>query len=100
MRFAYSRITSIMSKIKLSLAEAGVFHVLSLSSEAAAKANELLQENHDNHHIFFNESGFHSTFLSRLQSAYVTTRISDGKYHSDNGHDQIISLIISSPSTP
>jgi len=26
---------------------------------AAKKASELLQENHDNHHIFFNASGFH-----------------------------------------
>lgn len=56
-----------MSQIKLSLDKAGVFHVPSLSNESAAKADELLQENHDNHHIFFNESGFHSTSLCGLR---------------------------------
>ena len=47
------------SQIKLSLDDAGVFHSPSVNAESAARATELLQENHDKNHIFF-ESGFHS----------------------------------------
>lgn len=50
------------SQIKLSLDNPGVFHLPSVNGEAAAKASEVLQENHDSHHIFFNQSGFHSMF--------------------------------------
>ena len=50
------------SRIQLSLDTPGVFHVPGITEESAAKASEVLQENHENHHIFFNQSGFHSTF--------------------------------------
>ena len=49
------------SKVQLSLDACGVFHVPGITKESAAKASELLQENHDRHHIFFNADGFHST---------------------------------------
>lgn len=48
------------SRVKLSMDSPGVFHTPGVNGEAAAKASEVLQENHENHHIFFNESGFHS----------------------------------------
>ncbi len=48
------------SQIKLSLDNAGVFHTSSVNREAAAKTSQVLQENHENYHIFFNQSGFHS----------------------------------------
>ncbi len=49
------------TKVKLSTADAGVFHVKGIEEDAARKGSEVLQENHDRHHAFFNESGFHST---------------------------------------
>ena len=52
------------SRIQLSLNTPGVFHVPGIAEESAAKASEVLQENHENHHIFFNKAGFHSRFRS------------------------------------
>lgn len=48
------------SKVQLSLDACGVFHVPGVTKEAVAKASEVLQENHEIHHIFFNKEGFHS----------------------------------------
>jgi hypothetical protein len=48
------------SKVELSTADAGVFHVAGISSDSAKKGSEVLQENHDKWHCFFRESGFHS----------------------------------------
>ena len=49
------------SKVKLSTADCGEYHVAGITAESAAKASELLQENHDRFHIFYHKSGFHST---------------------------------------
>ena len=38
----------------------GGFSVSALTKESASKASELLQENHEKHHVFFNKDGFHS----------------------------------------
>ena len=48
------------SQVKLSLDHSGVYHLPGLTQQSAAKASQLLQENHENHHIFFNRDGFHS----------------------------------------
>ena len=39
------------------------FSVAGIDSGAAKRATELLQENHENHHIMFNSSGLHSRYL-------------------------------------
>ena len=49
------------SKIQLSLDHCGEFHVPNIPAESAVTGSEVLQENHEVYHIFFNESGFHST---------------------------------------
>ena len=49
------------SQIRLSPAEAGVCHADGVTSDAARKASELLQENHENNHDIFSMKGFHST---------------------------------------
>ncbi|CAF9922569.1 hypothetical protein IMSHALPRED_005705 [Imshaugia aleurites] len=66
------------SQVKLSSNHCGVFHVPSVTEESAAKASQVLQENHEKHHIFLNESGFHSTSAtctsspaSRFHSPFV-----------------------------
>ena len=50
--------------IKLSLGECGEYHVPGITVESAIKASEILQENHEIHHIFFNDRGFHSMSFS------------------------------------
>jgi hypothetical protein len=47
------------SKIVLSTSDKPEFWIKALNAESAAKASELLQENHEQHHIFFNDEGFH-----------------------------------------
>lgn len=48
------------SKIHLSASLTPQFGVAGgITPESAAKATELLQENHDKHHIFFNSEGLH-----------------------------------------
>ena len=65
------------SRIRLSLNTPGVFHVPDITEESAAKASEVLQENHENHHIFFNQSGFHSRYRSfrRISSGVLKSSI-------------------------
>ena len=45
--------------IKLSIANKPGFHSPKMSEVSAERASELLQENHEKHHIFFNEQHFH-----------------------------------------
>jgi hypothetical protein len=59
------------SHIELSLANAGVYHVPGLTSESAKKANDLLQQNHDKNHMFFNEDGFHNHIAHHLLTLYA-----------------------------
>ena len=52
------------SKIQLLLSDCGIFHTSGITKESAAKASEVLQENHNHHHVFFNQDGFHSTYTA------------------------------------
>jgi hypothetical protein len=54
--------------IKLSTADAGVFHG-DVRADSAEVASQVLQEDMRNHHIFFNEQRFHSKLLGRIGSA-------------------------------
>ena len=47
------------TKIHLTPSEAGMFHVPGITAESAATASEVLQENHERHHLFYNDEGFH-----------------------------------------
>lgn len=47
------------SKIHLTSTQQPEYYVQGISSETADKASELLQENHDKYHTFFNQDGFH-----------------------------------------
>jgi hypothetical protein len=59
------------STIKLSTTHHPQFQVSSLSEESAQKASELLQENHDSFHIFFNKSGFHNHIAHHILTIYA-----------------------------
>lgn len=57
--------------ISLSPSTAGTYHVPSITSESSKKASELLQRNHDDNHIFFNESGFHNHQAHHLLAIFA-----------------------------
>ena len=48
------------SKFHLTPQTAGCYHVDGINQDSAAKASELLQKNHEDSDIFFNEEAFHS----------------------------------------
>jgi UDP-N-acetyl-D-mannosaminuronic acid transferase (WecB/TagA/CpsF family) len=54
------------SKIHLSASQRPEYFVAGLSQESADAASELLQENHEKYHIFFNHDGFHVSFSAYL----------------------------------
>ena len=47
------------SIVKLEAGQKPEFYVEGIGEESAEKASELLQKNHESHHIFFNRDGFH-----------------------------------------
>ncbi|KAI1525805.1 DUF4243 domain containing protein, partial [Pyrenophora tritici-repentis] len=59
------------SKIQLSASQTPQFHVANLAPESATKASELLQTNHENHHIFFNQDGFHNHIAHHLLTLFA-----------------------------
>ncbi|KAF2094366.1 hypA-like protein [Rhizodiscina lignyota] len=58
------------SKVQLDTSLHPVFFT-ALKKESADKASELLQDNHDNHHIFFNKEGFHNHIAHHLLTIYA-----------------------------
>ncbi|KAL2062642.1 hypothetical protein VTL71DRAFT_5714 [Oculimacula yallundae] len=58
------------SKIQLTAEDTGIFKFKAQDSETAAKVSELLQENHEKHHIFFNDEGFHNHIVHHLLTLY------------------------------
>ncbi|KAH6668414.1 hypothetical protein B0J14DRAFT_658327 [Halenospora varia] len=59
------------SIVALSPAYAGVFHIETITAEATQKATELLQQNHEQYHIFFNELGFHNHTAHYILTAWA-----------------------------
>ncbi|KAL8793120.1 MAG: hypothetical protein Q9195_004326 [Heterodermia aff. obscurata] len=59
------------SRIQISLSTPGVFHVPGITEESTTKASEVLQENHDNHHIFFNKAGYHNHIVHHVLTLYA-----------------------------
>ncbi|TAQ87243.1 hypothetical protein B7494_g4436 [Chlorociboria aeruginascens] len=58
------------SKIHLTVDDTGIVKFKPQNGETAAKASELLQENHDRYHAFFNEEGFHNHIAHHLLTLY------------------------------
>jgi len=59
------------SHVELTPSTAGVYHAPDISSQSAKAASDLLQENHDSHHVFFNQSGFHNHIAHHLLAIYA-----------------------------
>ncbi|OKL58123.1 hypothetical protein UA08_06430 [Talaromyces atroroseus] len=59
------------SKVHLSPSQKLVFRVPGITSETANVTSELLQKNHEKHHIFFNYAGFHNHIAHHLLSLFA-----------------------------
>ncbi|KAJ5490539.1 hypothetical protein N7453_011364 [Penicillium expansum] len=58
-------------KIQLLPSDTGIFRFGGITPESAAKASELLQKNHDEYHIFFNEIGLHNHLAHHVLSLFA-----------------------------
>jgi hypothetical protein len=73
------------SKILLSPSQEPVFYLPGIGSETAELTSELLQENHEKHHIFFNYAGFHvRPFLAKRP--HVIANLTLESYRSPPAH--------------
>ena len=59
------------SHISLSTSHNGEFQVPELKQDAVDKVSNCLQENHDQHHIFFNQEGFHNHVAHHLLTLFA-----------------------------
>ncbi|KAF2267272.1 hypothetical protein CC78DRAFT_531046 [Lojkania enalia] len=59
------------SKVHLSPSQQPQFYLPGISSETADTTSQLLQENHEKHHIFFNQSGFHNHIVHHLLTLFA-----------------------------
>jgi hypothetical protein len=59
------------SKIHLEASQQPQYYVKGLTSESAKTTTELLQVNHEKHHIFFNKSGFHNHIAHHLLTLFA-----------------------------
>ena len=59
------------SNIKLSVNAAPQYYRHGITSDSTKLASTLLQENHTNHHIFFNADGFHNHIAHHLLSLWA-----------------------------
>ncbi|KAL3423055.1 HypA protein [Phlyctema vagabunda] len=76
-------------KIHLTVEDTGIVKNKEPTAESAAKASELLQVNHDNFHIIFNEHGFHNHLAHQLLTLYgigAPTSILEAAYETNKGY--------------
>ncbi|KAL8849575.1 MAG: hypothetical protein Q9221_005449 [Calogaya cf. arnoldii] len=59
------------SEIQLSLDHCGQLHVPNITVESAVTGSKVLQENHEMHHIFFNQSGFHNHIAHHIPTVFA-----------------------------
>lgn len=58
-------------RVQLNLGEWPEYYVPGITDDSAKAASELLQENHEKYHIFFNQSGFHNHIAHHLLTLYA-----------------------------
>jgi Questin oxidase-like len=59
------------SHVELSTNNTGVFRGPAISAESAQTASQVLQENHDKYHIYFNNEGFHNHIAHHVLTIYA-----------------------------
>lgn len=70
------------TKILLTTEEKPAFFVAPLRKDSAEKVSELLQENHDKHHAYFNNDGFHVSSPQLPFHLHSPSRVSQTRHHS------------------
>jgi len=71
LRFPSRRNMATAAHIELSPTTAGVYHTPDISAESSRIGSQLLQENHDRFHMYFNRSGFHNHIAHHLLTIYA-----------------------------
>jgi hypothetical protein len=59
------------SVISISPQDSGVFSVNQILPSSRTTLNQILQENHDRYHPFFNDKGFHNHITHYMLAAYA-----------------------------
>jgi Questin oxidase-like len=59
------------SHIELSTSDTGVFRGPLINAESAKTASQILQENHDKFHIYFNSEGYHNHIAHHVLTIYA-----------------------------
>ncbi len=59
------------SHLELSTTDSGVFRGPVIHAESAKTASQVLQENHDKYHIFFNKDGFHNHIAHHVLTIFA-----------------------------
>ncbi|KAK3046290.1 hypothetical protein LTS18_013403 [Coniosporium uncinatum] len=74
------------SNVKLSTTQKPAFYLPNRTQDAADRASELLQENHEKHHIFFNKDGFHNHIAHHLLTLWALAASPEQiqKHYDDN----------------
>jgi len=74
------------STVKLSTTQEPAFYLPNRTQDAADKASDLLQENHEKHHIFFNKDGFHNHIAHHLLTVWALAASPEQiqKHYDDN----------------
>ena len=62
------------SRIHLEASQRPQFFVEGLTTASAEKASELLQMNHEQHHIYFNDEGFHVSIPNLFIFSYIAKK--------------------------
>lgn len=78
------------SRVQLTTHEQPAFSV-ALTPDTARLTSELLQENHDRHHIFFNKDGFHDHIAHHLLTTFAlnaSPKQQQGHYDSNKGYQR------------
>jgi hypothetical protein len=59
------------SKVSISTSHIPQYHTTDWSEATGVKTSEVLQENHEQHHIYFNPAGFHNHIVHHILSLYA-----------------------------
>ncbi|KAF4965329.1 hypothetical protein F66182_18027, partial [Fusarium sp. NRRL 66182] len=59
------------SVVSISPEDTGIFSVKEISVSSRTALNQILQENHDRYHPFFNDKGFHNHITHYMLAAYA-----------------------------
>jgi hypothetical protein len=79
------------SRVELIPEVAGVYHVPRITTESAKIGSQLLQENHDKNHMYFNQDGFHNHIAHHLLTIFALGATPEQIQHAfdnNNGHQR------------